>query len=226
MMDLVEAIQSRRSIRAYKPDPVKKETIEEILAIAVRAPSSMNTQPWKISVLAGDVLNCIREENVSMLMSGKMPGKDVPFKPYEGEYKQRQVELAKDLFAVLNIARDDKEKRDAWMQQGFRFFDAPAAIILSLEESTDQPSGFSDLGGLAQTICLTALHFGLGTCIMGQGIMYPEAVRKYASIPKNHRMWVCITLGYPAANAPANSMRSRRDPVEHITSWYGFGEMT
>lgn len=221
-MELIEAIQSRRSIRAYKPDPVKKETIAEILAIAARAPSSMNTQPWKISVLAAEVLDRIRQENVSLLVSGTMPGKDVPFKPYEGEYKQRQVELAKDLFAVLDIAREDKEKRDAWMQQGFRFFDAPAAIVLSLEESTDQPSGFSDLGGLAQTICLAALNFGLGTCIMGQGIMYPEAVRKYAPIPENHRMWVCITLGYPAADAPANRLQSRREPVENVTSWYGF----
>lgn len=220
-MDLMEAIASRQSVRAYKPERVPRKIIAQIIGAALRAPSSMNTQPWKISVLMGDVLERIRQENVALLTSGTMPGKDVPFKPYEGEYKQRQVELAKDLFAALGITREDKEKRDAWMQQGFRFFGAPAAIVLSLDESTDEPSGFSDLGGLAQTICLAALNFGLGTCIMGQGIMYPEAVRKHAPIPANHRMWLCITLGYPDEQAAANSLRSRREPLENVTSWYG-----
>jgi nitroreductase len=221
-MDLIEAIQKRKSIRGYKPDPVKKEIVLEILEIATRAPSSMNTQPWKIAVLSGEVLENIKKGNVETLLSGRIPGKDVPFKPYEGDYRQRQVELAKELFAVLGIAREDKQKRDAWMQQGFRFFGAPAAIILSVEEATDQPTAFSDVGGLAQTICLTALHYGLGTCIMGQGIMYPEVVRKYAAIPETHRMYLCITIGYPDRDAEPNKLHTKREPLENNTTWYGF----
>lgn len=220
-MDIIEAIKKRKSIRGYKPDPVKKEILREVLEIATRAPSSMNTQPWHIAVLTGEVLENIKKGNVGMLLSGKMPEKDVPFKPYEGAYRQRQVDLAKEIFGVLGIAREDKEKRDAWMKQGFRFFDAPAAIILSVDESTDPPTSYSDLGGLAQTICLTALHYGLGTCITGQGIMYPEVVRKYADIPKAHRMYLCITIGYPDEESPANKLCTKREPLETNAVWYG-----
>jgi nitroreductase len=221
-MDVIDAIRKRKSIRGYKPDPVSRKVLEEILEIATRAPSSMNTQPWQIAVLAGDVLDNIRKGNVEMLKAGKMPEKDIPYKPYEGIYKQRQVDLAKDLFQVLGIAREDREKRDAWMQQGFRFFDAPAAIVLSVDASTDPPTAFSDVGGLTQTICLTALKFGLGTCIMGQGIMYPEVVRRFAPVPESHRMYLCITIGYPDETAAANKIESKREPLANNTAWYGF----
>jgi nitroreductase len=78
------------------------------------------------------------------------------------------------------------------------------------------------VGGLAQTICLTALKFGLGTCIMGQGIMYPEVVRRYAPVPESHRMYLCITIGYPDETAAANKIESKREPLANNTAWYGF----
>jgi len=222
-MDLVEAIQKRRSVRAYKPDRVKKEILQEILQIAVRAPSGMNTQPWRINVLSGEIIEKIRKGNLEMLMSGKEPMPDIPLNPYKGEYKQRQVDLAKELFMILGIAREDKPKRDEWTKQGFIFFNAPAAIILSAEESVlDTPNALSDLGGLAQSICLVALGYGLGTCIESQGIMYPEVLRKYLGIPETQRMYLSIAIGYPKGDAPVNTLRTKREPLEKNTAWFGF----
>jgi len=221
-MDIIEAIQKRRSVRAYKPKPVKKEIIQEILQIAVRAPSGMNTQPWRINIVNGEVLEKIRLGNVEMLASGKVPQTDLPMKTFEGEYKMRQVDLAKELFQILGIARDDKQKRDEWTKQGFIFFNAPAAIIISAEKSLDSAISFSDLGGLAQTICLVALSYGIGTCIMGQGVMYPQVIRKYLNIPETENIHICITMGYPESDAPVNTLRTKREPLEKNTRWFGF----
>jgi nitroreductase len=153
----------RKSIRGYKPEPVPKEVIWEILDIATRSPSALNEQPWEITVVTGKVLEDIKRGNVEMLASGTLPNPDVPMRPLEGVYKERQVELAKQIFLLMDIAREDKEKRAEWMQRGFRLFDAPAAIILSADRSIDELRTQFDLGIFSQTICLAALNYGLAT---------------------------------------------------------------
>jgi len=221
-MDILEAIRTRKSTRGYKPDPVPKEVLRDILDIAIRAPSSMNTQPWEITVVAGEALDNIKRGNVDMMASGTLPNPDVPPQSFEGVYRQRQVDLAVGIFQLMGIAREDKEKRAAWMQRGFRFFDAPAAIILSVDRSMHESWPLFDIGTIAQTICLAALSYGLGTCIEGQGVMYPEVVRKYTGIPESKRIIICIAVGYPDWDFPANRLESKREPVESVTAWCGF----
>ncbi len=219
-MDIINAIRSRKSIRGYQPDPVPKETLREILDIARHAPSTLNTQPWEITVVTGEVLDNIRKGNIEMLNSGATPESEFPYKPYEGKYKQRQVELAVQIFNLMGIAREDREKRAEWMERGFRFFDAPAAFILSMDKSLDESAmNLLDIGAITQTICLTALNYGLGTCINGQGISFPEVVRKFTDIPESTRMVVCIAIGYPDRDFPANKLETRREPVDNITAW-------
>jgi len=221
-MDIVEAVRSRKSIRGYKPDPVPKEIIKEILDIATRSPSGMNTQPWEFTVITGEVLDNIKRANVEMLGSGAIPNPYFAGKPYEGVYRNRQVEVAVQLFGLMGIAREDKEKRAEWMQRGFRFFDAPAAIILSVDKSLGEIRPQLDIGAIVQTICLAALNYGLGTCIQDQGLMFPEVVRSLAGIPESKRMIIAITIGYPDWDFPANKLESNREPVENITAWQGF----
>ena len=97
----------------------------------MQSPSAVNTQPWEFTVVAGDVLDQIRRGNVKKLLSGSAPGKHVPGDGYRGVYKKRQVELAAGIFKLMKISRGDREKREEWLQRGFRFFDAPAAIIIA-----------------------------------------------------------------------------------------------
>jgi nitroreductase len=221
VMDVVEAIKVRKSIRMYKPDPVPKKVIEEILDIATRAPSSMNSQPWEFTVIAGDVLDKIKKANVEMLNSGATTSPDASSKPFAGDYRQRQVDLAIELFRLMGIGREDKEKRAEWTRRGFRFFDAPAVIIISMDRSLDEGRPQFDIGAISQTIALAALKYGLGTCIQGQGIMFPQVVRKYAGIPDSKRMIICITIGYPDATFPANKIETKRVPADKITTWCG-----
>ncbi len=221
-MELIEAIGQRKSIRGYRPDPVARETIEQIIDAARQATSRENSQPWEVAVATGDVLDRIKKGNVEMLTSGAMPAPDVVMQPLHGVYRQRQIEVAVQIFQLMGIARDDKEKRSEWMQRGFRYFDAPVALILYADSSLDEMHTQYDISGFAQTICLAALEHDLGTCIEVQGTMYPQVLRKLLGIPETKRITVSIALGYPDPAIPANQVESSREPVESFTTWHGF----
>jgi nitroreductase len=223
-MEFREAMKARKSIRGYKPDPVSKETIQNILDIAVQSPSAMNTQPWKLYVVGGETLKTIGKENIELLSSGTAPETEVRFpEKHQGVYKQRQVDVAVQLFQLMDIGRDDQMKRFEWMQRGFRYFDAPAAIVLAYDAIMEPASlVYFDLGLLTQAICLAAVEEGLGTCIHGQGAMFPQAIRKHVEIPDEQMIFNCISIGYADPDFPANKVETPREPVENISSWTGF----
>jgi nitroreductase len=221
-MDVIEAIRLRKSIRSYKLTPVPKEVLREILDVASRSPSGDNIQPWELTVVTGEVLENIRRVNIELLTAGVPQNPDFPSKPHEGIYRQRQVDLAIQLFGLMGIAREDKRRREEWRQRGFCFFDAPAAIILSMDRSVDEVSSHVDAGAIMQTICLAALDYGLGTCIVMQGITFPEVIRQYACIPESKEILIGIAIGYPDWDFPANKLETEREPLESFVSWYGF----
>ena len=220
-MELVEAIRARKSIRAYKPDPVPKDVIRQILEVARRAPSAMNTQPWEFTVVSGEVLEAIRRDNIARLEAGTPPQMEVARGPYADRYRERQTALGRQLFELLGISREDREKRREWTKQGFAFFGAPVAIIITTDRDMTASAQF-DLGAVTLAIALLALEHGLGTCIMGQGIMYPDVVRQHTGIPESKTISICLTLGYPDWSHPANQLQSERDPLDSITTWCGF----
>ena len=221
-MDIQEALRTRKSIRGYKPDRVPKEIISRVLEIATRAPSSLNTQPWQITVIAGKVLDEIRRENIRALNAGTMSIQELIRTSFEGIYRKRQVDLAIQLFQLMGIGREDKEKRNQWTMRGFRYFDAPAAIILSVDKSMNSTLTLCDIGILCQSICLAALEFGLGTCIEDQGILFPDNLRKWAGIPESSRPIMCLAIGYPDWEYPANKLVTPREILDNNTKWYGF----
>jgi nitroreductase len=223
-MDIIDAIYQRMSIRDFLPDPVPAETLERILTAACRSPSAMNSQPWEFVVLTGAPLDRIREENVSRLDAGEPPASEhsVVGWPRESIYRRRQVDLAKALFKEMGIGREEAEKRREWTRRGFRFFDAPAAVILVSDRQLSGEGPLLDLGAAMQTLCLAALAHGLGTCIEDQGVMYPSVVRKHAGISDDKRIIIGIAIGTPNPDFPANRVRTDREPVDRITSWVGF----
>ncbi len=223
-MNVVEAIKTRKSIRDFKPDPVSKKTLKEILKIACRTPSASNAQPWQFTVIAGDVLENIRMATIEKLQAGHpfSPEWEVDEWPPGSVYRRRQVEIAKQLFKLMNIPREDQQKRVAWIERGFRYFNAPAVIIITSDRSLPETRPLLDIGGVMQTICLAALAFGLGTCIQNQGVMYPDILRKFVQIPASQRIIVAIAMGYPNWNFAANQVASTREAVENITTWCGF----
>ncbi len=223
-MDLLEAIKTRKSIRAFTSKKVPKNVITEILDMACRAPSAMNSQPWEFTVITGDILDKIRSAVVEKLNNQEpmQPEHLVVGWSRESIYRNRQVELAKKLFKLMDIRREDKKKRAEWLERGFRFFDAPAVIILMTDRSLTENAPLLDMGAVMQNICLAAMHFGLGTCIEDQGVLYPEVVRELAGIPETKRIVISIVIGYPDPDFPANQIITDRESAYSLTRWVGF----
>ncbi|MFP6746158.1 MAG: nitroreductase [Alphaproteobacteria bacterium] len=217
-------VRERKSIRGYKKDPVPKQLIEEIIGIAKGAPSSMNTQPWFFHVISGEPLERIREGNTARMLAGAEVQREIPMPGgYEGIHRQRQIEVAVQLFEAMGIARDDKERRQDWVMRGFRQFDAPVSIVMTYDKSLE-PATVShfDLGAVVYGLVLAAWTRGLGTVINGQGIMQSAVVREHAQIPEWPTIMTRIAMGYPNHEFSANEVKSRRTPNEDIVTFVGF----
>jgi len=223
-MDIIEAIHTRKSVRSFKSTPVPKDILIDILDTACRAPSSVNQQPWEFAVVSGDVLEKIKALNVEKLTT-RVPAQrdyEVGDRPKDSIYRKRQVDLAIRLFELMEIPREDKEKRLEWLLRGFRFFDAPCAIFIYSDKCLSEAGSVLDIGAIMQNICLAALKYDLGTCIENQGIQYSDMLREVIGIPEEKRIAVSIAIGYPDWDFPANALVTEREASENITLWLGF----
>jgi|TARA_B110000914_G_scaffold220562_1_gene230817 nitroreductase len=225
-IDFETLVKQRRSIRGYKPDAVSKEIIGEIIEIAKRAPSSMNTQPWHFHVITGDPLEQIRKGNTERMLAGASVDREIKMgHGYEGIHRDRQVEIAIQLFAAMEIERDDKERRQDWVMRGFRQFDAPVSIVVTLDKALEHDTvGHFDLGAATYGLVLAAWTKGLGSVINGQGIMQSSVVREFANIPEDEVIMTCVAMGYPDESFVANDVQSLRASNESVVSYVGFDE--
>src|ERR1700724_2237583 len=211
-MDFEALVQSRRSVRGFKKEPVPRPVIETIIEVAKRAPSSMNTQPWYIHVLTGEPLERVRGRNMEEMIAGAKPKRDiVSHGEYQGLHRGRQGDIAKKLFGAMGIARNDKPMWQDWVLRGFRQFDAPVSLVLTYDRILDPGAVCHfDLGALCYGIVLAAWDRGLGSVINGQGIMRSDIVREVAGIPEDEVILTCVAMGYPDDAFPANDVRSDR----------------
>lgn len=225
-MDYDTVVLGRRSIRGYKPDPVPRELIEEILALAMRAPSSMNTQPWNFHVIAGEPLDRIRRGNTERNLAGIPHSREFRTgHAFEGVHRERQIGVAKQLFAAMDIARDDKAARQDWVLRGFRQFDAPVCVIVSYDrELADSDDTAFDCGAVTNALVNAAWSRGLGTVVNSQGIMQSPVVREHAGIPQAQVIMKSIALGWPDESFPANAVVSERKSVAEAVRFVGFDD--
>jgi len=223
-MDYEEIAQARRSIRGYKPDPIPREVLEEIIHIAKQAPSSMNTQPWHFHVLTGEPLERIRKGNTEKMMAGSAVDREIKLNHgFEGPHRERQIEIAVQLFEAMGIARDDKERRMDWVMRGFRQFDAPVSIVITVDKAlADDTIAHFDCGAATYGLVLAAWSKGIGSVINGQGIMQSSVVRENAMIPEDQVIMTCVAMGYPDETFVANDVKSRRSPNDKVASFIGF----
>jgi nitroreductase len=228
-MEIVEAIQQRKSIRAYRPDPVPKEILKEILELALRAPSWGNTQPWEFAIVTGKKLEEIRQAFVEKAAKAEEDNPDIP-RPREFPqlYDTRYRALGRKVLELKGINREDKEKRKQWILQGLRLFEAPCVIYIYIDRSFYlQGDGLNiwpvfDCGLVAENIMLLATKYGLGTVAQIQAVVYPDVLRKVLGIPDSKLVVLGITVGYPDWEDPVNQLRSEREPLDNVSTWYGF----
>jgi nitroreductase len=224
MMTYDEVVLGRRSIRGFKPDPVPMELIKEILTLAMRSPSSMNTQPWNFTVVTGEPLNRIRAGNTERNIAGVPHSREFRTgTAFEGVHRERQIGVAKQLFSAMGIARDDAPARMDWVLRGFRQFDAPVCVIITYDKvlsgSDDTPF---DCGAVSTALVNAAWSRGLGAVINSQGIMQSPVVREHAGIADDQVIMKAIAIGWPDESFPANAVVSERKSVDEAARFVGF----
>jgi nitroreductase len=220
-MELSEALSGRRSVRGFKPDPVPRQTLDQIVRSALRAPSWGNTQPWEVAVLGPSLVRQLGEEFVKKARSGApmQPDLEMPGSWPEPQ-RTRYGEVGQALFDLMGIGREDKEARNQHYFNMYRFYGAPNALYLCVDRQINPYYGALDVGALAFGICLAACEKGVGTCTMAAIAGYPDVIREVVGISPQKRIVIGIAAGYADIEHPSSAFRTTRD--EGVISWYGF----
>jgi len=223
-MSFDDVVRGRRSIRGFKPKAVPREVICEVIDLAMRAPSSLNTQPWNFYVIAGEPLDRIRAGNTERNLAGVPSSREFRgHGEYGGAHRERQIEIAKQLFGAMGIDRHDKEARLDWVLRGFRQFDAPLSIVVTYDRSIHGGDiAPFDCGAVTNALVNAAWSRGLGCVINSQGIMQSPVVREHAGIADDQVIMICVAMGYPDDSFPANAVESRRKSVDEAVVFVGF----
>lgn len=215
-MELQKIIKERKSIRAFKPDAVSKEIIEEILKVATNAPSAINLQPWEFYVVMGEekarlsrrLLKSYREKQISC-----SPGN---VKPLAEKFSKRGVAS----FELMNPYLEKMNKNfNLFINEGScNFYGAPVAIIICLDNAFSK-ARLVDIGIILGFITLIAYDLGLGTCPIGLISAYEDDIKEILNIPENKDVVIGLALGYPDWTSPVNEFKTPRDTLDSFVKW-------
>jgi nitroreductase len=226
-MDVSKAVIARRSIRAFKPEPVPKAVISEIVEKALRAPSWANVQPWELAIARGPELAEIRRRVCEKKGANINPDFPQIFEFPEPYSSRSRVTIAKSHESV-GIKREDKEKREWWELQQLNNFGAPCEVYIYIDRSLCLQNGniniwpVFDCGTITGIIALLAADYGLGTITQARAVVYPDVIREVLGIPDTKLMLVGIGIGYPDLKNPVNQYTTDREPMDKLVRWYGF----
>lgn len=231
---VTKALKNRRSIRAFRPDPVPEHLLQDVLDTALLAPSWGNVQPYRVAVASDETAKEIAAELTSRfnyatqiqragilaklgaLMKGdvKPDGDYNTVMKYPPELGARYRETGMGLYGVLGIERGDKQARHNQMARNFSFFDAPTALFIFCEKSLGA-YGPLDTGIFIQSLALAAEERGLGTCIQAALATWSSPVKARFDIPENYRLICGVSIGYPADDK-VNSFAPTRRPLGEL----------
>jgi len=215
-MDLLKVIQERKSIRAFKADPIPKERIEEIIKLSIDAPSAINLQPWEFIIVSGEekerlsrrLMKAYREKQIAC-----SPGNVKPLPKTYAKRGAKTLELMNPFFEEMGVHSDQ------FINEGScNFYGAPVAILICLDDSFPK-ARMVDIGLTLGYFILTAHEFGLGTCPIGLIIAYEDEIKDLLNIPENKNVVIGVALGYPDWDSPINRFKSPRDELSKFTRW-------
>jgi nitroreductase len=222
-MKVSDALATRKSVRAFRPDPVPRAVIEEILVKASRAPSGGNLQPWKVHVLIGparDELVRRARERMTVNPRGGIPEYHIYPPELTEPYRTRRFVVGEQMYATLGIPREDKARRLMQFVRNWEFFGAPVGLIVSIDRQMQQGQ-WADLGMFLQSVMLLAREYDLHTCAQEAWAPFHEVVRDYLEIPPEEMIFCGMAIGHADAAAPINSLVSERAA---LAEWAVFRE--
>jgi nitroreductase len=218
-----DALHARRSVRAFKPDPLPFSLVAELLQLASQAPSGTNIQPWKVHVVAGEIR--ARLEREVLAHRDTAPPDDKAEFPRLSKRKEpyisRMRKLGKDMYTLCGVPKGDQAANWAQWGRNYKFFDAPVGLIFTIDKDLDCMS-FLDIGIFIQSFMLAAKSRGLDTCAQGAWNNYWTATRRVLAIPEDEYIVCGVSLGYADETAPVNALVSEREPLETFATFHGF----
>ena len=221
-MNVSDAVTTRRTIRAFKPDQVPESVLREILEIAREAPSNSNTQPWRIDIVSGAATQTLKAAIAEEMQAGIKPYPAFPpgGSGLKGRYKERQRECAYQYFEAVGLDKDDMTGRRALTMKNFDFFGAPHAAFLSYPQTMHRANAL-DLGIFLQTLMLLFVERGIASCPQGALATYPGPVKAMLPIPEENAILCGLSFGYPDMDAQINSAAAKmsREPVDVFASF-------
>jgi nitroreductase len=218
-MDTIECITSRKSIRRFKPDPVPREVLIEVIDIAKWSPSYKNSQPWESVILSGAKREALSKMLLELLAKGRPPSPDVPAPRswpaleaarIEDHFKHRRSSIGVDLGDPDHIKNIKREN--------FQFYGAPHVIYL-YQDASLSPWSLFDLGLFAQSIMLAARAKGLGTVAQAFATDYAKEIKQFLGIPDTKRLILGMPIGYPDTESQEYTFRSHRAETDAIVQW-------
>lgn len=223
MISVSEAVDRRMSVRAFRPDPVDPAIVRDLIERAARAPSGGNLQPWRVYALAGRPLEDLKALAAERLAEG--PAEEREYHVYPPNLweplRTRRFQAGEDLYATLQIAREDKPARLRQFARNARLFDAPVGLFFCVDRRCGPPQ-WSDVGMYMQTLMLLAVERGLATCAQEYWAILPRTVAEVLRLPDDHMLFSGMALGYADEDAPVNRLRTRREPFEAFAEMRGF----
>ena len=215
-----DAIVTRRSLRAFLPTPVPRATVEEILAVAARAPSGTNTQPWKAYVLTGDALAELSKQLVEAYddpTERAAHTEEYAYYPTEwrSPFIERRRKVGWDLYGLLGIAKTDKARMHAQHRRNYEFFDAPVGLMFTIDRIMRQGS-WLDFGMFLQSVMVAARGRGLDTCPQAAFTPFHRLIMPALGAPANEQLVCGMSLGHADPAAIENSLQTEREPVDRF----------
>jgi nitroreductase len=219
-----DAITSRHSIRAFLPAPVPRQTIEDILRVAARAPSGTNTQPWKVHVLTGAA-----KQRLSAAIRAAFDNpeerarhrEEYAYYPTEwaSPYIERRRKVGWDLYGLLGIGKTDKARMHEQHGRNYAFFDAPVGLIFTIDRVMQQGS-WLDYGMFLQNIMVAARARGLDTCPQAAFTQFHRIIEQQLGLAPTEMVVCGMSLGHADPAAVENTLVTERESVEGFTRFH------
>ncbi|MEM7727870.1 MAG: nitroreductase [Pseudomonadota bacterium] len=219
MSTIPELLDTRYSVRGFKPDPVPQDLLDRIFEKSLKAASNCNTQPWHTYVVSGEMRDKVSNAMLAEVMSGKGPSPEFDWNvKYAGVHKDRQWGSAMALYGAMDIAREDKPARMQAMGRNWQFFGAPHAAFFTMEKYLGI-MGAVDMGIYAQTLSLLLEENGIQSCMQGALGQFPGPVKELLGIPEYYGILFGMSFGY-ADDHPANKCRTDRVALSEGVSFF------
>lgn len=222
-MDVLAALRSRRSCRAFTDRPVSRATVDALLDAAHWAPSGGNIQPWRVVVVSGKPRDeVVRIAGEALFAGASEEGEHPIYPPSLWEpYRSRRFDNGEGLYAALGISRDDKAARYRWLAENFRFFGAPVGLFFVIDRRMGNGQ-WAHLGMLMMALTLAAEGQGLATCMQEAWARVRSTLHSHFHLGREELLYCGMALGYPDPDHPSAAMVRERAPLDEIAELHGF----